>query len=135
LTLAGPRWCLIGDAAGLVDPITREGIFWAIASAAWAAHAILAGDLPREYVDRVRNEAVSELASAARFKSGFFRPAFSALLLGALQHSERVRAVMADLVAGRQSYRSLKWRLARTFEIALAWRALSARLRPTQAGH
>src|SRR4029453_14225993 len=25
LIAAGPRWCLVGDAAGLVDPITREG--------------------------------------------------------------------------------------------------------------
>jgi geranylgeranyl reductase family protein len=127
LTPAGPRWCLVGDAAGLVDPITREGIYWAIASGAWAARAILAGDLPSGYVDQVQSDAVSELARAARFKSRFFRPAFSGLLLGALRHSERIRAVMADLVAGRQSYRSLKWRLARTLEIALAWEALCAR--------
>src|SRR5262245_26003145 len=40
LTTAGPRWCLAGDAAGLVDPITREGIYFAIASAGWAADAI-----------------------------------------------------------------------------------------------
>jgi hypothetical protein len=31
---------------------------------------------------------------------------------------------MADLVAGRQSYASLKWRLLKTFELGLAWRAL-----------
>jgi len=28
--------------------------------------------------------------------------------------------VMADLIAGRQSYRTLKWRLLRTFEWRLA---------------
>jgi len=33
---------------------------------------------------------------------------------------------MADLVAGAQSYRSLKWRLARTLEIGYATRALAA---------
>jgi hypothetical protein len=32
--------------------------------------------------------------------------------------------VMADLVAGTQSYRALKWRLARTMEIGLAWRLI-----------
>src|SRR5262249_13829782 len=28
--LSGSRWCLVGDAAGLVDPITREGIYFAL---------------------------------------------------------------------------------------------------------
>src|SRR5262245_56614138 len=40
LAPAGPRWCLVGDAAGLVDPITREGIFFALASAGWAADVL-----------------------------------------------------------------------------------------------
>jgi len=31
---------------------------------------------------------------------------------------------MADLVAGRQPYATLKWRLVKTFEVGLAWRAL-----------
>ena len=30
LEIAGPRWCAVGDAAGLVDPITREGIYFAL---------------------------------------------------------------------------------------------------------
>jgi hypothetical protein len=33
---------------------------------------------------------------------------------------------MADLVAGRQSYASLKWRLLKTFEVGLAWRVFTA---------
>ena len=32
LELTGQRWGLVGDAAGLVDPITREGIYFALAS-------------------------------------------------------------------------------------------------------
>ena len=34
---------LLGDAAGLVDPLTREGIYYALLSGLWAAEAI-AGD-------------------------------------------------------------------------------------------
>ena len=30
----GPNWCVVGDAAGLVDPITREGIYFALPSGA-----------------------------------------------------------------------------------------------------
>ena len=40
----GHDWCVVGDAAGLVDPITREGIYFALASGAWAADAAIAGD-------------------------------------------------------------------------------------------
>ena len=37
---AGDRWMLLGDAAGLVDPITREGIFFALRSGSLAAAAL-----------------------------------------------------------------------------------------------
>ena len=126
LTPAGARWCLVGDAAGLVDPITREGIFFALASAGWAAEAIVTanGHFASTYVERVQSEAVSELAAAARFKAGFFHPTFIAHLLHALRESAGVRTVMAGLVAGTQSYRTLKWRLLQTFELGLAWRVL-----------
>jgi len=124
---AGPRWALAGDAAGLVDPITREGIYFAIASGQWIADALLADHAALRYRTRVRDEAAPELAGAARMKTGFFRPAFAGLMMDALHQSAAIRAVMADLVAGRQSYATLKWRLLKTFEIGLAWRALAAR--------
>ena len=38
---AGDGWLLVGDAAGLVDPITREGIYYALASAELAATSLL----------------------------------------------------------------------------------------------
>jgi geranylgeranyl reductase family protein len=130
LELAGPRWALVGDAAGLVDPITREGIFFALASGQWIADALLTADDPaRGYAGQVREEAVSELARAARLKAGFFRPAFTGLMMRALMDSAAIRSVMADLIAGRQSYASLKWRLLKTFEVGLAWRALTNDLR------
>jgi menaquinone-9 beta-reductase len=124
LTLAGPRWCLAGDAAGLVDPITREGIFFALQSGALAAQAAASADSAREYTARVNDEIAPELRRAALLKAGFFRPRFTRLLIDALQHSAAVRGVMADLVAGRQTYAGLKWRLAKTLEVKLAWRLL-----------
>src|SRR5262249_18842738 len=71
LAPAGARWCLVGDAAGLVDPITREGIFFALASAGWAADAIVTANerFAPSYVERVRSDAIAELAAAARFKA------------------------------------------------------------------
>jgi flavin-dependent dehydrogenase len=126
LELAGSRWALTGDAAGLVDPITREGIFFAIGSGQWIAEALDAAGAAVSYTSRVRDEAIAELSRAARLKAGFFRPAFSSLMMRALTESSAIREVMADLVAGHQSYATLKWRLLKTFELGLAWRALTS---------
>ena len=116
------RCCLVGDAAGLVDPVTREGIYFALQSAQFAADAIAeeGPDVARRYIDRVRDEIAVELARAARLKAAFFRPQFTSLMIEALRHSEGIRATMRDLVAGRQEYISLKWRLLKTFEFRLA---------------
>jgi geranylgeranyl reductase family protein len=124
LRLAGSRWCLAGDAAGLVDPITREGIFFALASGEWAAEAALGDGGTDRYAACVRDAVVPELRRAAQVKATFFAPAFTRLLLEALQESARIRAVMADLITGRQTYSTLKWRLLKTLEVRVAWRAL-----------
>jgi geranylgeranyl reductase family protein len=42
MPVAGPGWMLVGDAAGLVDPLTREGIYYALLSARWAADELAA---------------------------------------------------------------------------------------------
>lgn len=129
LTTSGSGWCLAGDAAGLVDPITREGIYFALLSGQWAAEALTSSDdgAHRRYHERVADEIVAELALAARFKAGFFRPRFTGLLVDALAESARVRAVMSGLIAGTQPYKSLKWALAGTAELGLAWRLLRAK--------
>ena len=126
LDVSGRGWCLAGDAAGLVDPITREGIYFALLSGEWAADAAAAEDTGawRRYAERVREEIGGELARAARFKAGFFRPRFTRLMIDALRQSAAIRTVMADLVAGRQPYAGLEWRLARTLEVGLAWRLM-----------
>jgi flavin-dependent dehydrogenase len=129
LTTSGPGWCLAGDAAGLVDPITREGIYFALLSGEWAATMMAAADTGahRRYHQRVCEEIVTELARAAHYKAGFFKPRFAGLLGDALAESSRVRDVMARLVAGTQPYKTLKWSLARTAELGLAWRLLRAK--------
>src|SRR5439155_15869107 len=104
VTVAGPGWFLVGDAAGLVDPITREGIYFALLSAEWAAEAIASGhqfasDL---YRYRVREGIGSELTRAADFKDAFFRAEFTTLMMDAVAHSGAIRRVVTDLIAGRQ---------------------------------
>lgn len=123
--VSGPRWMLVGDAAGLVDSITREGIFFALQSASAAAEAILAhADPASRYDDHVRRHLYPELRHAARLKAGFFEPRFLRLLVSALDRRP-IAAIMADLVAGRQSYAGLRGRLLRTLEFGLAWRFIA----------
>lgn len=126
---SGDDWGLVGDAAGLVDPITREGIPYALRSGRRLAQLILEGAsaAPRRYEAWLRDEIYPELDRADRFKPGFFTPAFIRLVLDGVERSPAVRAVMVDLITGRQDYRSLPGRLLRTFEVGLAWRVLTRR--------
>ena len=108
-----------------MDPITREGIFFALQSAGFAADALARGDRAAEnFGSRLRDEIYPELRHAARLKNGFFRPPFIRLLMRALGQSQSVRNVMVDLVAGRQPYGTLRRRLLGTLELGLAWRLL-----------
>jgi flavin-dependent dehydrogenase len=127
VVLAGPGWMLLGDAAGLVDPLTREGIYYALASGQWAAEALAAtGEAPAagRYANKVLSDIHPELARAAQLSRLFFSPPFSALLVRALDESEGIRGIFADLVGGSQPYRGLRRRLLATREWALAARAI-----------
>lgn len=140
LRVGGPGWFAVGDAAGLVDPITREGLYFAVQSALFVAEALRSTSssdrAAKLYEARIRAEIVDDLRVAATLKAGFFRPAFAHLLVGALASSARIRAVMADLVAGTQPYGSLKRRLIGTCELGLAWRLLrESRRAPIAALH
>jgi geranylgeranyl diphosphate/geranylgeranyl-bacteriochlorophyllide a reductase len=117
---AGDRWLLVGDAAGLVDPITREGLYFALASSTLAAESLMKERAADRYLDRVRRELHSELRKAARLKGRFFHSAFTGLLLRALDESAQIRRVMADLVTGAQTYTGLRRRLLLTGECGLA---------------
>jgi geranylgeranyl reductase family protein len=116
---AGDGWMLLGDAGGLVDPITREGIFFALRSGSLAAEALQSANASETYAAAIRDELHSELRRAARLKAGFYRPRFTRLLVDALNQSAAIRGVMTDLIAGRQPYAGLRRRLLGTLEVGL----------------
>lgn len=130
-TPAGDRWALIGDAAGLVDPITREGLFFALRSGDLLADACLGASAQpgSTYLASLRRDILPELEHAALLKRGFFRGPFTQLLVHALRESAPVNRIMANLVAGRQPYATLKRQLIGTFEVGLAWRLLGLEVR------
>lgn len=117
---SGDRWILVGDAAGLVDPITREGIFFALQSAEFAASSVQSTNPSGRYAKLVAEHIYPELKRASEMKARFFASAFSGLLVHGLLRSNRIRAIMADLVSGRQTYHGLRRRLLLTGELRLA---------------
>lgn len=60
LPLAGRGWARIGDAAGLVDPITGEGIYYALRSGELLAESLREGS-PAGYAARVEKDFAAEL--------------------------------------------------------------------------
>lgn len=111
--VAGEGWSLVGDAAGTVDPLTREGIRHGLRSADLLADAFVAG-YPESYGTRWRDAFYPEFSWAAARRDRFFDPRLTSRLVRYLSRSSAIRRVMVDLVLGRQDYPTLKRRLVRT---------------------
>jgi flavin-dependent dehydrogenase len=115
LRLQGPAWAMVGDAAGLVDPVTGEGIYYAMRSGNLLAEALIEG-LPELYPDRVRTEFGKALALGARLAKMFYHGEFvggsiTTRMIEFGTHSRKFLEVVQDLVEGSQSYLGLIVRL------------------------
>lgn len=111
--VCGPGWSLVGDAAGTVDPMTREGISPGIRSSDLLADAFENG-APDTYEALWRRAFVPEFAWAAARRERFFDPGLTERLVRYLDRSRTIRAIMVDLILGVQGYRNLKRRLLRS---------------------
>lgn len=111
--IAGPRWALVGDAAALADPVTGEGIQYALRSARILARTLLEDGRTGRYPRRVLDDFGRELLRAARWRTRFFADGFTTRVVRYAARSAAVRRVLADLVLGEQGYRGLEWRLLR----------------------
>jgi flavin-dependent dehydrogenase len=113
---SGPGWALIGDAAGFADPITGEGIYYALKSADLLADALLAG--AETYESLWRAAFGRELEHASSRTHQFYHGRFAGLLVTdamvLLARLHRgVRQVLAATLAGQQSYLRLRRDLAK----------------------
>jgi flavin-dependent dehydrogenase len=113
LEIAGERWALVGDAAALADPITGEGIAYALRSAALLADTLMKDGSPRAYPERLLAEFGRELLKASAIRDRFYAPRFAARMVRFASRSRAIRDVLADLVLGEQGYLDLKKRLLR----------------------
>jgi len=113
----GEGWAMIGDAAGFVDPITGEGLYYAFRSAELFAEALLA-DQPADYQQKVASDFLPDLQTAAAISDRFFFGNFwgGGVIERMVQFTESspsFRELMCDLFAGTQSYIGLKRRAYR----------------------
>jgi geranylgeranyl diphosphate/geranylgeranyl-bacteriochlorophyllide a reductase len=113
--VVGKNWALIGDAAAWVDPLTGEGLFYAIRSGELLGKSLAEG-CPEKYPAWVRATFSTELEFAARIVRRFYRGSFlgSAVTTRMVQFIRRspvFQQLMGDLFSGTQDYSSLKRRL------------------------
>jgi flavin-dependent dehydrogenase len=113
LEIGGERWALVGDAAALADPITGEGIYYALRSGILLAETVRTDASARRYPQRVLDELGPDLLKSAALHERFYAPGFTRRMLGMARRSEAIRDVLADLVLGTQGYPGLKRRLVR----------------------
>lgn len=113
----GEQWALLGDAAGFADPVTGEGIYYALRSAELFAGAYLSGS-PLDYEKLWRQDFGRELRRASqmrrKFYGNFWGAPFTERMIEFARGHRGIRKVLGKLVAGDQGYTDLKRKLARS---------------------
>lgn len=115
--VCGADWALLGDAAGFADPVTGEGIYYALRSAELFAAAYSSGRV-ETYEARWREDFGADLSRAAqmrrRFYGNFWGAPFTERMIEFARGHRGVKRVLGDLVAGEQGYVDLKKKLLRS---------------------
>jgi len=114
-TLSTRRCLLVGDAAGLLDPLIGEGIRYAIISARLAAEAIVAGALAG-YEAAIWREIGHSLATAGMVANTYYRLPHLSHRIG-LRNPATVGHIL-DVLVEKASYEGIGRRL---FAAAIGW--------------
>ena len=121
--VSGDGWLAVGDAGGLVDPITGEGLYYAMRSGDLASRVVIddahgIAEKAAAYRAVLAREFALDLEFAATlakrvFLGSFLFSSVPARMVQYIRSSPRFRALMQDLFAGTQPYGELKSRLLR----------------------
>ena len=121
--IVGKNWAMAGDAAACVDPITGEGLYYALRSGDLLAQALAEGQ-PEAYPERLRATFSADLEFAAQFArklflGNFLGGAITTRMVQLLNYSPAFRDLIRDVFSGSQDYRGLKRRLWNQLGITL----------------
>ena len=122
--IMGRNWAMAGDAAPCVDPVTGEGLFYALRSGDLLAQALIE-DQAESYPERLRAAFSADLEFAANiarkiFRGTFLGAAITTRMVQMMNHSPAFRGLIRDLFSGSQDYRTLKRRIWSQFGITIA---------------
>ena len=122
--IAGKNWAMAGDAAACVDPVTGEGLFYALRSGDLLAQSLIDGQ-PEAYPGRLRAAFSADLEFAANlarklFLGTFLGSAITTRMVQILNRSPAFRDLIRDVFSGSQDYRTLKRRLWSQLGISMA---------------
>jgi flavin-dependent dehydrogenase len=122
--IVGRNWAMAGDAATCVDPVTGEGLFYALKSGDLLAQALADGQ-PESYPERLRAAFSADLELAAGlacklFQGTFLGAAITTRMVQMLNRSPTFRELIRDVFSGSQDYRTLKSRLWSQLGISMA---------------
>ena len=126
--LAGDGWIAVGDAGGLVDPITGEGLYYAVRSGDLASQVLLSEQEPEKKAETYRQLIARDFGLDLTYSAGLAKRLFcGAMFFGAvpsrmvdfMKRSPKFCEIMQDLFAGTQPYLELKNRLLRNVNTTL----------------
>ena len=126
--LAGDGWIAVGDAGGLVDPITGEGLYYAVRSGDLASQVVLNEQEPEKKAESYRQLIARDFGLDLTYGAGLAKRLFcGAMCFGAvpsrmidfMKRSPKFCEIMQDLFAGTQPYLELKNRLLRNVNTTL----------------
>ncbi len=126
--LAGDGWIAVGDAGGLVDPVTGEGLYYAVRSGDLASQVLLSGASPDKAAETYRQIITRDFGLDLTYGAGLAKRLFcGAICFGAvptrmidfMKRSPKFCEIMQDLFAGTQPYLELKNRLLRNVNTTL----------------
>ncbi len=120
----------VGDAAGLVDPITGEGLYYAMRSGDLASQVILneshsLTEKVQAYYGLLRRDFATDLEFGATLAKRVFLGRFlfntvPARMIHFMRRSPLFRELMQDLFAGTQPYAGLKKRLLKNLNVTMS---------------
>jgi geranylgeranyl reductase family protein len=114
--LAGDGWLAVGDAGGLVDPITGEGLYYAMRSGDLASQVVMSDSHSLAERAQAYRNFTADLEFGATLAKRVFLGRFlfstvPARMIDFIRRSPRFQSLIEDLFAGTQPYLDLKGRL------------------------
>jgi len=123
--ISGDGWLAVGDSAGFVDPITGEGLYYAVRSGDLASQIVLnealaPGAKASAYRKLVHTDFLDDLYIASRLCRRFYTGNFlfgqvTDRMVQLVRRSKRFGDLMRDLFSGTQTYSGLRERVWGTF--------------------